>query len=184
MCRARFADDTSDSYADSRRVTTKKRSEPYAIGELARVCNSERKMKYGIETKDRQFEFVGEMTMSIGSGMTLDSRYGHDASNRPQALTRRKRRQARTATVNVTIGRAHVRNIFDEVQKYEALAGAVGELTWAAQDLGLWCVRDVSFSFGIDAIDIAASVQVSMSLSEGYVRPESTAKQADTFRLL
>ena len=131
-------------------------------------------MKYGIETKDGQrFEFIGEMSMSVGSGMAIDTRYGNDASKQPQGLTRRKRNQARTATVNITVYRA---NIFDEVQKYEILCGVVGELTWAGQDMGLWCVRDVSFSFSVDAVDVASSVQVSMSLSEGYVRRENTVR--------
>ena len=142
-------------------------------------------MKYGFETKDGQsFEFVGDMSMSVGSGMQLDTRYGHDASKQPQSLTRRKRNQAKTATVNIAITRAHKTNLFDEVQKYESLAGSIGELTWAYQDMGLWCVRDVSFSFGVDAVDIVSSLQISMSLSEGYIKPKTNVIHIDDLHLL
>lgn len=127
-------------------------------------------MRYGFVTKSGdEYEFKGVLTMSIGSGMTLDTRYGYDASRRPQSLTRRKRNAARTASLNITVGRSETVDLFSEIQKYEELAGATGYLIWTGNNHGLWCVKDISCSLAVDTTDIISSVQISINLSEGYM---------------
>ncbi len=142
-------------------------------------------MRYGFVTKSGdEYEFKGTLSMSIGSGMELDTRYGYDASKRPQSLTRRKRNAARTASLNITIVRTSVVDLFSEIQKYEELAGATGDLFWADNNHGLWCIKDISYSLAIDTTDIISSIQISINLSEGYMEKAKAKQKPVTVRLL
>lgn len=142
-------------------------------------------MRYGFVTKSGdEYEFKGVLTMSIGSGMTLDTRYGYDASRRPQSLTRRKRNAARTASLNITVGRSETVDLFSEIQKYEELAGTAGELFWDDNNYGLWCIKDISYSLAIDTTDIISSIQISINLGEGYVENVKAKRKPVTVYLL
>ena len=63
-------------------------------------------------------------------------------------------------------------NLFNVVDDFSALAGQTGDLYWNEAREGKFCVRGVSFSFAIDAIDIASAVQVSLELTESYAPAE------------
>lgn len=133
-------------------------------------------MQYGfVIQNDGEYNFVGNMSLSVGDGLELDSRYGWDASKRPQSLVRRKRNTAKTASVNIAINRTASVDLFAEIQKYEALSGSVGEFYWAGTDEGLWCVKDISFSLATDGIDIISSVQISINIAEGFVAKKKAA---------
>lgn len=135
-------------------------------------------MNYGIKPEKGEFiEFIGEMTLSIGDGLDLDTRFGYDASKKPQSLTRRRLNTAKTASLNVTLTRFAAADLFKELEKYEQAAGVVGELFWDGLDLGLWCVKDVSFSLAVDAVDVISALQISINLCEGYVARK--AKKVD-----
>ncbi len=133
-------------------------------------------MKNGIYIdSEHQLEFVGTGQISIGEGLQLDQRFAYDYSKRPQSITRRKKKTARTATVTLQVARGALApglNLFDVVDDFSALAGQTGDLYWNEAREGKFCVRGVSFSFAIDAIDIASAVQVSLELTESYAPAE------------
>ncbi|MBQ9243473.1 MAG: hypothetical protein IJ165_09695 [Proteobacteria bacterium] len=52
-------------------------------------------------------------------------------------------------------------NLFDVVDDFSALAGQTGDLYWNEAREGKFCVRGVSFSFAIDAIDKVQMVNAS-----------------------
>ena len=63
-------------------------------------------MKNGIYIdSEHQLEFVGTGQISIGEGLQLDQRFAYDYSKRPQSITRRKKKTARTATVTLQVAR-------------------------------------------------------------------------------
>ena len=134
--------------------------------------------------KGNQIEFMGAGQISIGSGLKTDSRFSYDYSGKPQSLIRRGRKTARTATVTLQIARSvisHDINIFDIVALYESIAGKVGDLYWNGSYEGMFCVRGVSFSFAIDAIDIVSAVQISIELVEGYRVTEPKKRSIGTY---
>lgn len=143
-------------------------------------------MRHGIiSTDQRSYTFSGQMTLSIGDGLTLDTRYGYDASKRPQSLVRRRSNAARTGTIQVVFNKVNAPDLFTEIQKYEELAGVVGELWWDGKSEGQWCIRDVSISLAVDAVDIVYGVQISMHIAESYVTNRRTGKEKPvTVRLL
>ena len=112
---------------------------------------------------------MGTGQLSIGAGLQLDSRFAYDYSKRPQSITRRKRKTARTATVTLQIARNAVvpdMNLFETVDSFAEIAGRTGDLYWNGANEGKFCIRGVSFSFATDAIDIISAVQVSLELTE------------------
>ncbi|MBR4986454.1 MAG: hypothetical protein IKY83_12030 [Proteobacteria bacterium] len=137
-------------------------------------------MKNGFYIDEQnQLEFVGTGQISIGDGMQLDQRYANDYSKRPQSIVRRRKKTARTATVTLQIARSALMpelNVFDVVDDFSALAGQTGDLYWNEAREGKFCVRGVSFSFALDAVDIVSAVQVSLELTESYT-PEAKKKR-------
>lgn len=133
-------------------------------------------MKNGIYIDDEhQLEFMGTGQISIGEGLQLDQRFAYDYSKAPQSLTRRKKKTARTATVTLQIARGALApelNLFDVVDDFSLIAGKTGDLYWNEAREGKFCVRGVSFSFALDAIDIVSAVQVSLELTESYTPTE------------
>ena len=139
-------------------------------------------MRYGFETKNGDhYEFFGQMTLSIGDGQDLSARYGYDASKRPQSIVWRKRKLSRTGSIQIACNRTVVQDLFAEMQKYEDVAGGVGDLWWDGQNMGVWCIKDVSLSLAIDAVDIIYGLQISMNIAEGYVRKAESKVQVSVF---
>lgn len=145
-------------------------------------------MKNGIYIDEQnQIEFVGAGQLSIGAGLQLDSRFAYDYSKKPQSITRRKKKTARTATVTMQVARnvlAPDINLFEVVESFEGIAGQTGDLYWNEAREGSFCVRSVSFSFAVDAVDIISAVQVSLELTESYQKTETKHSQAAKYTLL
>lgn len=138
-------------------------------------------MKNGIYIDEQnQLEFVGTGQLSIGAGLQLDSRFAYDYSKRPQSITRRKKKTARTATITLQIARnamAQDLNIFEIIESFENIAGQTGDLYWNNANEGSFCVRGVSFSFAVDVVDIISAVQISMELTESYKKTETKSRK-------
>jgi hypothetical protein len=138
-------------------------------------------MKNGIYIDEQnQLEFVGVGQLSIGAGLQLDSRFSYDYSKKPQSITRRKKKTARTATVTLQIARnamAQDLNIFEIIESFENIAGQTGDLYWNNANEGAFCVRGVSFSFAVDAVDIISAVQISLELTESYKKTETKSRK-------
>lgn len=138
-------------------------------------------MKNGFVFEDgNELEFVGAGQLSIGAGLELDQRFAYDFSRKPQAIVRRKRKTARTATVTLQISRAPnspEMNLFDIVSEFEDSTGKVGGLYWNARREGTFCIRGTSFSCAVDAVDIVSSLQVSLELVESYQRTNESQRE-------
>ena len=134
-------------------------------------------MKNGfIFTDGKELEFIGVGQLSIGAGLQLDSRFAYDYSKRPQSIMRRRRKTARTATLTLQISRNALNpgmNLFESVDAHELLVGQTGDIYWNGANVGTFCVRGASFSFAVDAIDIATAVQISLELTESYQKAET-----------
>lgn len=139
-------------------------------------------MKNGFIFSDGStLDFIGAGQLSVGDGMQLDSKFSYDYSKKSQAITRRKKKTARTATCTLQIMRSVLnpeQNIFSVVSDFEAIVGQVGNLYWNGGNAGSFCVRGVSFSFAVDAIDIASGVQISLELTESYMHKDKNAQNS------
>ena len=134
-------------------------------------------MKNGfILTDGKEIEFAGTGQLSIGEGMQLDNRFSYDYSKKPQSITRRKRKTARAATLTMQVARnvlLQEQNLFEYVECFEQVCGKSGDLYWNGRREGAFCVRGVSFSFAVDAVDIATAVQISIELTESYTKKQT-----------
>ena len=63
---------------------------------------------------------------------------------------------------------SQVENIFNEIAKYEEIAGQAGELYWNSQNLGKFLIRSVQISLALDGIDIVSSAQIGLEIVEAY----------------
>ncbi len=127
-------------------------------------------MKNGFVFSDNEFELTGEGQLSMGEGLEMSQRFAYDYSKRPQTIVFRKRRTARTGSVSVTFGHAQVENVFDEIAKYEAIVGRVGEFYWNKQNLGKFLIKSAQMSFALDGVDIISGCQIGLEIQEGFER--------------
>lgn len=141
-------------------------------------------MKNGFVFTDEPFEFTGATQMSIGAGLDLSQRFAYDYSKRAQSITFRKRSTAKTGSVQITFNHTQVSNIFDEISKYEEIAGQVGEFWWNGRNIGKYLIKSVQISLAIDGIDIISSVQIGLDIQEGYEKKTTTANPKADYRLL
>lgn len=139
-------------------------------------------MKNGFLFTDESFEFTGAGQMSIGDGLDLTQRFAYDYSKRAQSIAFRRRNTAKTGSVQISFTHTQVANIFDEIAKYEAIAGMVGEFYWNGRNYGKYLIKSVQFSLAVDGIDIISAAQIGLEIQEGYEKKTTTAK-AD-YRLL
>ncbi len=139
-------------------------------------------MKNGFVFTDESFEFTGAGQMSIGDGLDLTQRFAYDYSKRAQSIAFRRRNTAKTGSVQISFTHTQVANIFDEIAKYEAIAGMVGEFYWNGRNYGKYLIKSVQFSLAVDGIDIISAAQIGLEIQEGYEKKTTTAK-AD-YRLL
>ncbi len=145
-------------------------------------------MKNGFYIDEQnQIEFVGAAQLSIGAGLQLDSRFAYDYSKKPQSITRRRKKTARTATVTLQVARnvlAPDINLFEIVEQFEGIAGRTGDLYWNEVREGSFFVRGVSFSFAVDAVDIISAVQISLELAESYQKTDTKQSKPAKYVLL
>ncbi len=133
-------------------------------------------MKNGFVFSDYEFELIGQGQMSLGHGLEVSQRFAYDYSRSPQAIAYRKKRGvARRGSVSMAFKASQVKNVFNEVARYEALAGQTGFLWWNGQSQGRFLIRSVQLSFAVDGIDIISSVQVGLEIQEGFIPRTTTA---------
>ena len=117
------------------------------------------------------------VNLSTGDGLDLSQRYSYDASKKPQTLVYRRRNTALTATLRLAFDiNACVENntrLFDYISQISDNIGRRGELIFNGNNLGDFVIENAQFSCDCDAFIPFSIVNVSMSLTEGYVRHEA-----------
>ena len=64
------------------------------------------------------------------------------------------------------------------MESFAQFVGQTGDLYWNEASEGSFCVRGASFSFAVDAVDIATAVQVSLELTESYKAAKTKRRKA------
>ena len=133
----------------------------------------------------RRIDILGRsITYSTGDSLEVKSRYSHDGTGQSQALTRRVRNTALTATIRWETNHLSTGDIslFDYIAEIEGLCGRQIELTFNGRTYPKFIVRNVGVSCTTDAVDIFSSVALSMELVEGYVRREMPSTKVGTLK--
>jgi hypothetical protein len=120
---------------------------------------------------------IGAVTLSTGDGLETTQRYRYDYSRRPIGLVYRRRNTALNATIQAVFN-AHLClsngvDMMRYISQCEALAGRRIRLVWDGKTMGEYIVVSVQIAGPIDIMDIFSQVQISFSLTEGYVRRET-----------
>lgn len=126
----------------------------------------------------KRFEITGRnVTYSTGDSLEMKSTYATDSTKHSQALHRRVRNTALTATlrweVDHTFFKAGDGSLFDYVANIESLCGSIIVLTFNGKEQPKFLVKNVGVSATIDAVDIFHTVSLSMELVEGHT-PKKT----------
>lgn len=133
-------------------------------------------MKNGFVFNDGETILTGTGQLSMGDGMDLSQRFAYDYSKRPQSIAFRKKDTAKTGSISIAFNRLEVDNIFDEIARYEAMAGKVGLLFWNGRNLGKFMIISVQFSLAVDGIDIVSACSIGLEIKEGFEKKTNRAR--------
>lgn len=129
------------------------------------------------ESNISEIDIIGESTLSTGDSLDVSSRYTYDYSRRPVSIVHRRRNTALTATLQMAFnGVSCVSAGVDMMQHISALDQLCGRrirLLWSGLPIYTFVVKSVQISGSIDCNDIFQAAQVSLSLTEGFVRRET-----------
>ena len=117
------------------------------------------------------------ITYSTGDSLEVRQTFATDSTKHSQALTRRVRNTALTATLRWEVDHTFFTNggmsLFDYMADIESLCGAVIVLTFNGQEQPRFLVKNVGVSATVDAIDIYRNVSLSLELVEGHVEKKT-----------
>lgn len=135
-------------------------------------------MKNGFVFSEDEFAFTGAGQLSMGAGIETSTRFAYDYSKTAQSIAWRKTTTARTGSISIAFNHSQVENIFNEIAKYEEIAGQAGDLYWNSQNLGKFLIRSVQISLALDGIDIISSAQIGLEIVEAYRKQAKSSKQS------
>lgn len=144
---------------------------------IARATN-EINMKNGFVFSEDEFAFTGAGQLSMGAGIETSTRFAHDYSKTAQSIAWRKTATARTGSINIAFNHSQVENIFNEIAKYEEIAGQAGDLYWNSKNLGKFLIRSVQISLALDGIDIISSAQIGLEIVEAYQKQSKSSQKS------
>ena len=120
---------------------------------------------------------IGAVSLSTGDGLDTKTRYGYDYSKKPVSLVYRRRNTALTATVQAVFNNSlclqNNVSIMDYLSTLEGMAGRKVRLIWNNQTISEFIVISVQFAGSVDCEDLFSQMQVSFSLTEGYVKQQT-----------
>lgn len=130
----------------------------------------------------KRFEITGRnVTYSTGDSLEVRQTFATDSTKHSQALTRRVRNTALTATLRWETDHTFFTNggmsLFDYVADVESLCGSIIVLTFNGQEQPKFLVKNVGVSATVDTVDIYRTVSLSLELVEGHT-PKKTVYTA------
>lgn len=129
------------------------------------------------EKKPETIDLIGAVSLSTGDGLETTQRYKYDYSKSPVSVVYRRRNTALTATIQTVFNNALCMNnnisMMEYIARLESLAGHRVKLIWNDNEITTFIIQSVQIAGSVDCEDLFSQVQVSFSLTEGFVRHET-----------
>lgn len=117
------------------------------------------------------------VSFSTGDGLDLSQRYSYDASKKPQSITFRRKNTALTLSLRLAFDAnlcaKNNTKLFDYISDISDTVGQRIDLFLNGQSKGNFVIENIQFSADCDALSAFNQVNVSFSLTEGFVRHEA-----------